>query len=88
VIDAVLAIKQSRLPYLDRERIGLLGRSLGGGITYDVLVDQPSLVKAAVVYAPVSTDAVGKLNRWTRTDSALAAAITRAYGAPERNPGF
>jgi dipeptidyl aminopeptidase/acylaminoacyl peptidase len=63
MINAVLAIKQSRLPYLDRERIGLLGRSLGGGITYDVLVAQPSLVKAAVVYAPVSSDAVDNFNR-------------------------
>jgi dipeptidyl aminopeptidase/acylaminoacyl peptidase len=88
VINAVLAIKQSRLPYLDRERIGLLGRSMGGGITYNVLVAQPGLVKAAVVYAPVSSDAVDNFNRWTRTDSALATAIIRAYGAPERNPGF
>jgi len=88
VINAVLAIKQSRLPYLDRERIGLLGRSMGGGITYNVLVAQPGLVKAAVVYAPVSSDAVDNFNRWTRPNSSLATAIIRAYGAPERNPGF
>jgi dipeptidyl aminopeptidase/acylaminoacyl peptidase len=88
VINAVLAIKQSRLPYLDRERIGLLGRSMGGGITYNVLVAQPGLVKAAVVYAPVSSDAVDNFNRWTRPNSALATAIIQAYGAPERNPGF
>jgi dipeptidyl aminopeptidase/acylaminoacyl peptidase len=88
VINAVLAIKQSRLPYLDRERIGLLGRSMGGGITYNVLVAQPGLVKAAVVYAPVSSDAVDNFNRWTRTEPALATAIIRAYGAPERNPAF
>jgi dipeptidyl aminopeptidase/acylaminoacyl peptidase len=88
VINAVLAIKQSRLPYLDRQRIGLFGRSMGGGITYNALVAQPGLVKAAVVYAPVSSDAVDNFNRWTRTDSVLATAIIRAYGAPERNPGF
>jgi dipeptidyl aminopeptidase/acylaminoacyl peptidase len=88
VINAVLAIKQSRLPYLDRERIGLLGRSMGGGITYNVLVAQPGLVKAAVVYAPVSSDAVDNFNRWTRPNSGLATAIIQAYGAPERNPGF
>jgi uncharacterized protein len=88
VINAVLAIKQSRLPYLDRKRIGLFGRSMGGGITYNVLVAQPGLVKAAVVYAPVSSDAVDNFNRWTRPNSALATAIIQAYGAPERNPGF
>jgi dipeptidyl aminopeptidase/acylaminoacyl peptidase len=88
VINAVLAIKRSRLPYLDRERIGLLGRSMGGGVTYNVLVAQPGLVKAAVVYAPVSSDAVDNFNRWTRPNSMLATAIIKAYGAPERNPGF
>jgi uncharacterized protein len=89
VINAVLAIKRSKLPYLDRERIGMLGRSMGGGITYNVMVAQPGLVKAAVVFAPTSSDAADNFNRWVRrNDSGVAAQIIRAYGAPERNPGF
>jgi uncharacterized protein len=88
VINAVLAIKRSKLPYLDRQRIGMLGRSMGGGITYNVLVAQPGLVKAAVVFAPVSSDAVDNFNRWVRNNSEVSPAIIQAYGAPERNPGF
>jgi dipeptidyl aminopeptidase/acylaminoacyl peptidase len=91
VVNAVLAIKGSTLPYLDRERVGLLGRSMGGGVTYNVLVVQPGLVDAAVVYAPVSSDTVDNFNRWTRGQSErrrLAGNIIAEYGSPERNPAF
>jgi dienelactone hydrolase len=73
VIGAVLAVKASPLRYLDKSRVGLLGRSMGGGVMYNVLVTQPGLVDAAVVYAPVSADAVDNFNRWIRTDTAAAA---------------
>lgn len=88
VINAVLAIKSSELPYLDDERIGLLGRSMGGGITYNALVARPGLVDAAVVYAPVSSNTADNFNRWTREDSALATQIIAAYGSPEESPDF
>jgi dipeptidyl aminopeptidase/acylaminoacyl peptidase len=90
VINAVLALRSSNLP-VDKPNIGLLGRSMGGGITYNVLVAQPGLVEAAVVFAPVSSDAVDNFDRWIRRDGSrrgLAAAIVDRYGAPEANPGF
>jgi dipeptidyl aminopeptidase/acylaminoacyl peptidase len=86
VINAVLALRTSQ--YVDPARIALLGRSMGGGITYNVLVTQPGLVKAAVVFAPVSSDAVDNFNRWTRPDRAVAAQILRRHGDPARNPAF
>jgi uncharacterized protein len=86
VINAVLALRKS--PYVDPGRIGLLGRSMGGGITYNVLVAQPGLVKAAVVFAPVSSDAVDNFNRWVRNERPIAATILRTYGEPSRNPTF
>jgi dipeptidyl aminopeptidase/acylaminoacyl peptidase len=86
VINAVLALKAS--PYVDPQRVGLFGRSMGGGITYNVLVAQPGLVKAAVVYAPVSSDAVDNFNRWIRPDTEVAAAVLRAHGEPAANPTF
>ena len=86
VINAVLALRKS--PYVDPDRIGLLGRSMGGGVTYNVLVAQPGLVKAAVVFAPVSSDAVDNFNRWVRNERPIAATILRAYGEPSRNPAF
>jgi dipeptidyl aminopeptidase/acylaminoacyl peptidase len=94
VINAVLAVKASRLPALrslDRERIGLLGRSMGGGVVYNALVAQPGLVDAAVVFAPVSSDAVDNYNRWIRRDpgrSGIAARIEAEHGSPEAKPEF
>jgi dipeptidyl aminopeptidase/acylaminoacyl peptidase len=91
VINAVLAIKKSGHPQLDPERVGLMGRSMGGGVTYNALVAAPGLVDAAVVYAPVSSKAGENFNRWIRNDpgrDALSDAILRAYGAPEANPAF
>jgi len=87
VINAVLAIKSSSLPQLDRERVGFLGRSMGGGVTYNALVVAPGLVDAAVVYAPVSSDAVDNFNRWIG-GSPVGDAILATYGSPEANPTF
>lgn len=86
VINAVLALKAS--PYVDPQRVGLFGRSMGGGITYNVLVAQPGLVKAGVVYAAVSSSAVDNFNRWTRPQPEIAAAIVREHGDPAKNPAF
>ena len=91
VINAVLAVKRSTLPNLDKERIGLLGRSMGGGVTLNALVVQPGLVDAAVVFAPVSSNTVDNFNRWIRGDPGrdrLADQIIERYGSPERNPQF
>ncbi len=86
VVNAVLALRTSQ--YVDPSRIALLGRSMGGGITYNVLVTQPGLVKAAVVFAPVSSDAADNFNRWTRPDRPIATQILRKYGEPAANPSF
>ncbi len=91
VINAVFALRRSQLPSVDGSRIGLLGRSLGGGFVYNVLAVQPGLVDAAVAFAPVSSDAVDNFNKWGRGDRSrrsLANQIMRAYGSPERNPAF
>lgn len=91
VINAVLAVRGSDLPYLDGDRVGLLGRSMGGGVTYNVLVTRPGLVDAAVVYAPVSSDAADNFDRWIRGNAErgeLADAIVGEYGAPEDEPEF
>ena len=91
VINAVIAVKKSSLPFIDGDRVGLLGRSMGGGVAYNTLVAQPGLVDAAVVYAPVSSDAEDNFDRWTRGpggDDELADDIIAAYGSPERSPAF
>ena len=89
VIGAVLALKKQ--PYVDPKRVGLLGRSMGGGVVYNALVAQPGLVDAAVVFAPVSSNTADNFNRWIRHDPSregIASEVIRRYGTPERRPGF
>jgi dipeptidyl aminopeptidase/acylaminoacyl peptidase len=91
VINAVRAVRRSGLRFVDPERVGLLGRSMGGGVVYNVLAVAPGLVDAAVVFAPVSSRAGDNFNRWIRDDpgrSGLSRRIIRAYGTPERRTEF
>jgi len=89
VINAVLALKRYGRPTVDADRIGLLGRSMGGGVTYNALVVRPGLVDAAVVYASVSSHTADNFNRWIRGErTELARWIIDEYGSPERSPKF
>jgi dipeptidyl aminopeptidase/acylaminoacyl peptidase len=84
VINAVLALRRWKGP-VDDDRVGLVGRSMGGGVVYNVLVVEPGLVDAAVVFAPVSSDTVDNFERWIRPDpgrAGLAAEIIERYGEP------
>ena len=87
-INAVLAVRGSALPYLDGDRVGLVGRSMGGGVVYNVLVAQPGLVDAAVAFAPVSSDTVDNFERWTRPRDEVARRIIARHGEPSEAPDF
>lgn len=88
VINAVAALRRWDGP-VDRDRIGLVGRSMGGGVVQNVLTVQPKLVTAAVVFASVSSDAVDNFDRWVRTDHPeVARRIIDEYGAPGRARKF
>lgn len=66
-INAIYAVKNSTLPEvasIDTNRIGMLGHSLGGGITLNVAVARPDMIDAAVLYAPVSGEAWKNFDRW------------------------
>ncbi len=85
-INAVYAVKRSKLDFLDGDRVGWLGRSMGGNVTLNALVAQPNLVDAAVIYA--STSALAAQN-WKQfyDDSddrrSVNRKIDRTYGLPE-----
>jgi dipeptidyl aminopeptidase/acylaminoacyl peptidase len=83
VINAVVAVRESSLPYLDKERIGMLGHSMGGGIAETVAVARPDLVKAVVLYAPVSMDLRDSYFKYMAADAERAARVRERYGAPE-----
>jgi len=91
VINAVLALKRADLRFADTSRIGLFGRSMGGGVTLDVLAAYPGLVDAAVLYSPVSSRAEDNFDRWVRGNDQqgdLADRVVDTYGTPEDNPRF
>ena len=82
------AVKRAELPFVDTSRIGLFGRSMGGGVVLNALVAQPHLAKAAVLYSPVSSSAADNYQRWVRGDRSLRHRVVAAYGTPERRPAF
>lgn len=86
-INAVLAVKSSSIPTLDRERIGMLGRSMGGGVTLNVAVVRPDLVGAFVLFDPVSSNTIDNFNKWT-AGSPAGNRILSTYGSPRDNPTF
>ena len=88
VINAVYAMRNSDLPYFDKEKIGMLGHSMGGGVTQNILVIQPDLMDAAVLFAPVSGDNKDNFQRWTKRRAELAQKVRDTYGMPETNSDF
>lgn len=88
VLNAVDAAKKSDLAFINKDRIGMLGHSMGGGITLGVLVTKPDLIKAAVLFAPVSGNAQDSYYRWTERRPDVARKITELFGSPEQNPDF
>ncbi|MEV5440584.1 alpha/beta fold hydrolase [Streptomyces sp. NPDC052682] len=89
VIGAVLALRSSGRAEIDADRIGLLGRSMGGGVVYNTLVVAPGLVDAAVVFAPVSARPYENVERFQRREGdPLAEEIEARHGTPEDNPAF
>jgi len=88
VINAVLAVQNSNIPELSKERFGMLGHSMGGGIAQSIMVVRPELVDAFVLYAPVSSDARDSFYRWTSQRSETAERIEELYGLPEESPDF
>lgn len=89
VINAVIALKKSNYKFIDKDNVGMLGHSLGGGIALNILVSKPDLVKACALYAPVSADYIDNFNRWIKKGNPkVAEKIILTYGDPETNIKF
>ncbi len=84
VINAVYAVKNSAIRSLDKNNIGMLGHSLGGGIALNIMAIKPGLVKAYVLFAPISIDYTDNFDRWIkRRPPAEEMKIPTKYGPPE-----
>ncbi len=88
VINVVYALRASDLPYVDKAEIGMLGHSMGGGIAQTVAVVAPNLVKAIVLYAPVSMDYRDSYYQYMADNRVRAESVVSRYGLPEANPEF
>lgn len=88
VVNAVYAIQNSELEFIDKQKIGMLGHSMGGGITLNIITALPDLVDAAVLYAPVSADYRDNFNKWGRNNRDRGESVLQAYGDFEESPEF
>lgn len=88
VINAVNAVKNSGLSFVDTSRIGMLGHSMGGGICLNVMVSHPDLVKAFVLFGTVSADVRDNFYRWDARWPWYSEKIFNLYGSPQENPTF
>jgi len=86
VINAGLAIRGSDIPWINNERVAVLGRSMGGGVTYQALAIAPGVFDAAITYASVSSNAADNFNRWQRNNYDIGDKILAKYGEPRDNP--
>jgi len=84
VINAAKALQQD--PRVRPDRIALMGRSMGGGVTYTALVAAPGLFKAGIAYAPVSSNSVDNFEKWTRPDRGTTQRVVATLGEPAANP--
>ena len=87
-INAINAVRDSTLAELksvDSEHVGMMGHSLGGGVTQNVLVSHPEMTDAAVLYAPVSGDAWDNFVKW-RKERPEGDRTIAVMGTRESNP--
>ncbi|EKE15578.1 MAG: peptidase S9 prolyl oligopeptidase active site protein [uncultured bacterium] len=89
VINAVSAIKKSNFDFLDKENIGMLGHSMGGGITENIMVTKPEIAKAFVLLAPINSSYKVNFDKWVKTEwPETAKKFYQVYGTYEKNPQF
>lgn len=88
VINAIYAVKNSELTFFNKENIGMLGHSMGGGVAINTMVVKPDLVKAFVLYAPVNADYRENFARWTERRPEIAQKVIELHGSPETAPEF
>ena len=88
VINAVYAVKSSGLDFVNTDNVGMLGHSMGGGVTLLALVVAPGLVDAAILYAPVTGNLQDSYERWIERRPESAEQIANLYGSPDDSPDF
>lgn len=65
-INAIHAVRENPPAGVDASKVGMMGHSMGGGVSLNVATAFPDLVDAFVLYAPVNADAWENYYRWRR----------------------
>lgn len=84
-VNAINAVRAAALPSIDASKVGMLGHSMGGGVTLSILTARPELVTAAVLYAPVHADMWENFYRWRRERTEGDLTLT-VFKTREENP--
>ena len=90
VINAGLALRNSKIRTLDKRKIAYMGRSMGGGIGFNVAVAKSAegIFSSFVLFAPTSANYVENFNKWGRGNPERANPLVKFVGLPEENPSF
>lgn len=91
IINAISAVKNSELTFFDKENIGMLGHSMGGGIALNTMVTKPEIAKAYVLLAPINSTYKVNFDKWVVPDeefSGIAEKFYQRYGTYQENPEF
>lgn len=90
VVNAGLALKNSKIRTLDKNKIAYIGRSMGGGIGFNVAVatSAQGVFSSYTLFAPTSANYVENFNKWGRGNPDRANPIVKFVGLPEDNPTF
>lgn len=86
-LNAIDAVRRSDLTQIDTERVGMVGHSLGGGVTTSAALAAPDEIDAVVLYAPVSSDAYENFLQYRASDRAGQQTLEK-IGTPETNPDY
>lgn len=91
LVNLVRAVRRARLPGVDASRVGLLGRSMGGGVVLNALTAVPGLADAAVLSSPLSSSMADNFRRFVGRvpqNAELRDRVVAAYGTPASRPAF
>ncbi len=84
-VNAIKALKEANISSIDLNHIGMLGHSMGGGVTLNLAVAYPDLIDAIILYASVHSDAWENFERW-RDMREEGDATREMLGTREENP--
>lgn len=89
IMNLLSAVQKSDYEFLDKDNIGMLGHSMGGGVTINVMTIAPKEVKAYVLLAPINADYKKNFDRWVVKEwPDVAREVFDTYGSFEENPEF